>query len=161
MVVAVFVVVSHVTLLLMSRVDSGACHANLFVEGDGFTLGVPLGWVLTRAGGLAFPLTGFSVVLLGVRSSAVTELPLSYVDAAVEVVAVVLVLAVVGAVLDVDLVVGVTLVGLTVAEAGSLAWIGVTFGTRQGTCTELERVKHRGPEREVRLCCLGQHTNGH
>lgn len=145
-VVAVFVVVSHVTLLLTSRVDSSAGHANLFVEGDGFTLGVPLSWVLTRVGGLAFPLAGLSVVLLGVRSSAVTVLPLSYVDAAVEVGAV-LVLAVVGAVLDVDLVVGVALVGLTVAEAGSLAWNRVTFGTKQGTCTELERVKHRGSGR--------------
>lgn len=139
-VVTVFVVVSHVTLVLASRVDSGAAHANLFLEGDGLTLRVPLVGVLTRVGGLAFPLTGFSVVLLGVGSGAVAVLPLSYVDAAVEVVAG-LELAVVGAVLDVDLVVGVTLVRLTVAKQAkaSLALSRVTlvwFGTEQGTCTK-------------------------
>lgn len=112
-VVAVFVVISHVTLVLARLVDSSAAHANLFLEGDGLTLGVPLVRVLTRVGALAFPLTGFSVVLLGVGSGAVTVLPFSCVDTAVEVLAV-LVLAVVGAVLDVDLVVGVALVGFTV-----------------------------------------------
>lgn len=117
-VVAVFVVISHVTLVLTSRLDSCLGHANLFVEGDGFTIGVPLGRrVLARVGGLGFPLASLSVVFFGVWGGAVTELSLSYVDAAVEVLTV-LVLAVVGAVLDVDLGLGVALVRFAVAVVG-------------------------------------------
>lgn len=42
-VVAVFVVISHITLVLTSGLDSSLGHANLFVVGDGFTIGVALG----------------------------------------------------------------------------------------------------------------------
>jgi hypothetical protein len=42
-VVAVFVVISHITLVLTSGLDSGLGHANLFVVGDGFTIRVALG----------------------------------------------------------------------------------------------------------------------
>ena len=128
-VVAVFVVISHITLVLTTGcVDSSLCHANLFVEGDGFTIGVGLlSGVLARVGRVAFPLTGLSVVLLGVGSSALTEVSLGCVDAGVEVLTV-LVLAVVSAVLYVDLGFRVTLVGLTVAdEVRSLALSRVTL----------------------------------
>lgn len=128
-VVAVFVVISHITLVLATGcVDSSLCHANLFVEGDGFTVGVGLlSGVLARVGRVAFPLTGLSVVLLGIGSSALTEVSLGCVDAGVEVLTV-LVLAVVSAVLYVDLGFRVTLVGLTVAdEVRSLALSRVTL----------------------------------
>lgn len=141
-VVAVFVVISHVTFVLLARsVDSSATHVNLFVEGDGLTVRVPgLSWVLARVGGLGFPLTGLSVVFFGVGSSAVTELSLGQVD--------VLVLTLVGAVLNVDLVVGVALVRFTVAEVKSLVWIdSCNVGTRQGTSTERRQVKRRGSGR--------------
>lgn len=128
-VVSVFVVISHVTLVLLTGcVDSSLAHANLFVERDWFTVRVPLGrWVLARAGSLRFPLAGLSVVFFGVGSSAVLEVSLSCVDAAVEVLTVVLRLAVVGTVLDVDLVLRVTLVGFTVAEVKSLVLSRVTL----------------------------------
>jgi hypothetical protein len=117
-VVAVFVVISHITLVLTSGLDS-LSHANLFVERDGFTIGVALrGRVLARVGGLGFPLAGLSVVFFGVWGGAVTVLSLSYVDAGVEVLTV-LVFTVVGAVLDVDLGLGVALVWLAVAKVGS------------------------------------------
>lgn len=128
-VVAVFVVISHVTLVLTTGcVDSSLCHANLFVEGDGFTIGVGLlSGVLARVGRVAFPLTGLSVVLFGVGSSAFAEVSLGCVDAGVEVLTV-LVLAVVSAVLYVDLGFRVTLVGFTVAdEVRSLALSRVTL----------------------------------
>jgi hypothetical protein len=130
MVLAVGVVISHVTLVLLTRwVDSRTAHANLFVEGDGFTVRVPLlSGVLARVGGVAFPLASLSVVFFWVGSSAVTEVFLGGVDAAVEVVTVlVLVLAVVGAVFDVDLGLGVALEGFTIAEVGSLASSRVTW----------------------------------
>ena len=126
-VVAVFVVISHITLMLATGcVDSSLAYANLFVEGDGFTVGVGLlSGVLARVGGVAFPLTGLSVVLFGVGSSALTEVSLSCVDAGVEVV---LSLAVVSAVLYVDLSFRVTLERLTVAdEVRSLALGRVTL----------------------------------
>lgn len=85
------------------------------------------GRVLARVGSLRFPLAGLSVVLFGVRSSAVLEVSLSCVDAAVEVLTVVLRLAVVGTVFDVDLVLGVALVRFTVAEVMSLALSRVTL----------------------------------
>ena len=86
-----------------------------------------LSGVLARVGRVAFPLTGLSVVLLGVGSSALTEVSLGCVDAGVEVLTV-LVLAVVSAVLYVDLGFRVTLVGLTVAdEVRSLALSRVTL----------------------------------
>jgi hypothetical protein len=112
-VVAVFVVISHITLVLATGcVDSSLGYANLFVEGDGFTVGVGLlRRVLARVGRVAFPLTGLSVVLFGVGSSALTEVSLGCVDAGVEVV---LGLAFVSAVLYVDLGFRVTLEGLTV-----------------------------------------------
>jgi hypothetical protein len=126
-VVAVFVVISHITLVLATGcVDSSLAYANLFVEGDGFTVGVGLlSGVLARVGRVAFPLTGLSVVLFGVGSSALTEVSLGCVDAGVEVV---LGLAVVSAVLYVDLSFRVTLEGLTVAdEVRSLALGRVTL----------------------------------
>jgi hypothetical protein len=126
-VVAVFVVISHITLVLATGcVDSSLAYANLFVEGDGFTVGVGLlSGVLARVGGVAFPLTGLSVVLFGVGSSALTEVSLGCVDAGVEVV---LSLAVVSAILYVDLSFRVTLERLTVAdEVRSLALGRVTL----------------------------------
>ena len=125
-VMAVFVVISHVTLVRTTGcVDSSLAYANLFVEGDGFTVGVGgLSWVLARVGRVAFPLTGLSVVLLGVGSSALTEVCLGCVKAGVEVLG----LAVVSAVLYVNLGLRVTLVRLTVAdEVKSLALGRVTL----------------------------------
>ena len=125
-VVAVFVVISHVTLVLLTGcVDSSLAHANLFVEGDGFTVRVPLlSWVLARVGRAGFPLAGLSVVFFGVGSSAVTEVSLSCVEACVEGLG----FAVVRAVLYVDLSFGVALVRLTVAEeVRSLALSRVTL----------------------------------
>jgi hypothetical protein len=119
-VVAVFVVISHVTLVLLTGcVDSSLAHANLFVEGDGFTVGEAwLGRVLARVGGVGFPLASLSVVFFRVGSSAVTEVSLSCVKAGVEVLG----FAVVRSVLYVDLSFRVTLVRLTVAdEVRSLA----------------------------------------
>jgi hypothetical protein len=118
-ILAVFVVISHITLGLASGLDSSLSHANLVGERDGFTIGVALrGGVLARVGGLGFPLAGLSVVFFGVWGGAVTVLPLSYVDAGVEVLTV-LVFTVVGAVLDVDLGLGVALVWFAVAKVGS------------------------------------------
>jgi hypothetical protein len=118
-ILAVFVVISHITLGLASGLDSSLSHANLVGERDGFTIGVALrGGVLARVGGLGFPLAGLSVVFFGVWGGAITVLSFSYVDAGVEVLTV-LVFAVVGAVLDVDLGFGVALVWLAVAEVGS------------------------------------------
>lgn len=97
--------------------------------------------MLARVGRLGLPLAGLSVVLFRVWGSAVTELSLSCVDAAVEVLTV-LVLAVVGAVLDVDLGLGVALVWLAVAIVGSSVMSRVTLGgTRQGTPSGRRRVK--------------------
>jgi hypothetical protein len=145
-VVAVFVVISHVTLVLATGcVDSSLGYANLFVEGDGFTVGVGLlRRVLARVGRVAFPLTGLSVVLFGVGSSALTEVSLSCVDAGVEVV---LSLAFVSAVLYVDLGVRVTLEGLTVAdEVRSLALGRVTL-----VPSKVHAPKEGGSSVEVRM----------
>lgn len=141
-VVAVFVVISHVTLVLLTRsVDCSLAHVNFLVEGDGFTVRVPgLSWVLARVGCLGFPLAGLSVVFFRVGSGAVTELSLSCVEAAVKVV---LVLTLVGTVLYVDLVVGVALVRFTVAEASVVSIDSCNVGTRQGTSIERRRVKRR------------------
>lgn len=145
-VVAVFVVISHITLVLATGcVDSSLGYANLFVEGDGFTVGVGLlRRVLARVGRVAFPLTGLSVVLFGVGSSALTEVSLSCVDAGVEVV---LSLAFVSAVLYVDLGVRVTLEGLTVAdEVRSLALGRVTL-----VPSKVHAPKEGGSSVEVRM----------
>jgi hypothetical protein len=124
-IVAVFVVISHITLVRATGwVDSSTAYANLFVGGDGFTVRVPwLSWVLARVGGVGLPLASLSVVFFGVRSSAAAVVSLGCVDTAVEV----LFFTVVGAVLNVDLGLGVSLVWFTVAEVGSLATSGVTL----------------------------------
>lgn len=152
---AVFVVISHVTVVLLMGwwVDSRTAHANLFVDLDGFTVRVPLlSWVLARVGGVGFPLAGLSVVFFGVGSSTAAVVSLGCVEATVEVLG----FAVVGAVLDVDLGVGVTLVGFTVAEVGSLAMGRVTLVPSK---VHPPNAGGRFGEK-VKLCCLGQHTNG-
>jgi hypothetical protein len=142
-VVAVFVVISHITLVLTSGLDSSLSHANLFVVGDGFTIRVALGGrVFARVGGLRFPLASLSVVFFGVWGGAVTELSLSYVDAGVEVL-MVLVFTVVGAVLDVDLSLGVALVWFAVAKVGWLVMSRVT-------CTLVPGKEHPPSEGGVR-----------
>lgn len=122
-VVTVFVVISHITLVLelgLSRVDGGLVDTDLLVEVvDRLALWVPLGWIVTRVGALVLPRTGVAVVLLGEGSSTGAEVALSYVETTVEVdlgsgSMTGRVVALVSSVLDVELGVGVTLVRLTV-----------------------------------------------
>jgi hypothetical protein len=136
-IVAVFVVISHITLVLATGwVGSSTAYANVFVGSDGFTFRITwLSWVLARVGGVGFPLASLSVVFFGVGSSTAAVVSLGCVDAAVEV----LFFTVVGAVLNVDLGLRVSLVWFTVAEVGSLALGGVTLVPRQGTSTERRR----------------------
>jgi hypothetical protein len=94
-VVAVFVVISHVAVVLFRA---------FFLEANGLTLGRTVGWILAWVSGLVLPLS-----LLYERSRTSTEVSLGGVNARVEVFPVVI------TVLNVDLSVGVTLKGLAVA----------------------------------------------
>lgn len=123
-VVSVFVVISHVPLVftLGVTVNGALLDLHLLVELNWVTLGVTLGWVLTWVGRLVLP-HARSFVLLGEWGGAVAVLTLVDVDARVEVdlsgwSVTGWVLAVVDAVLNVDLSVGVPLVWLSVADAG-------------------------------------------
>jgi len=128
-VVPVFVVVSHISSVSLAFAGRVNCTffgdpGTLFV-GHGLTLGKACFGVVARVGALILPTTLCSV-LLGEGSGTVTEVSLSGVDAGVDVDlgswSVTGVLAVVDVVLDVDLGVGVSLVGLTVAvEPSTLA----------------------------------------
>ena len=131
-VVAVFVVISHINAVLtlltrcwVNRTLLG--DLNLLVELDWLTLGVAGLGVVSWLCGLVLPAACLAVVFLWVRlrSGALTEVSLSYVDTAVEVdlgswsvtglVVVLTAVTVVDTVLNVDLGVGVALVRLTVA----------------------------------------------
>jgi hypothetical protein len=114
-VLAVFVVISHVPLGLAVGVGGGLAYTDLFVELDGFTLWVALGWVVAWLGAFLLPLAGLSVILLGERSCAGTEVSLVDVKAGVVVnLGSWGVTGVVLAVLDVELGFGVALVRLAV-----------------------------------------------
>ena len=115
-----------------------------------------LSGVLARVGRVGFPLTCLSVVVFRVGSSALTEVSLGCVKAGVEVLG----LAVVGAVLYVNLSFRVALVGLTIAdEVRSLALIGATLVPSKVILrTKADQAWRCGWK--MKLCCLGQHTNG-
>ena len=127
-VVAVFVVISHINpvLTLARCVDSTLlCDTHFLVKLHWTTLGKAGLWVCTRLGALVLPAACLAVVLCGVRcrGGTLAVVLLSYVDASIEVdlssgsvTSVELnAFTVVGAVLDVDLGVGVALVRLTVS----------------------------------------------
>ena len=120
---AVLVVVSHVTLVLaFGGVDSGALgDADVLVELHRLSLCVAAGWVVSWTGALVLPAVRLTV-LLAEGNGAVSVFPLGNVEAGVEVDVSTrsvtgAVLAVVRAVFDVDLSVGVTLIRLLVATA--------------------------------------------
>lgn len=121
-VVAVFVVISHVkavTTTFFWCVDGLIFDSDFVAEANGLTLGVTVSWVLTWVGRLVLPTTRSSV-LLGEWGGAVTVVPLGDVDAGIKVDlgswgVTSWVLAVVDAVLNVNLCVGVPLVRLPVA----------------------------------------------
>ena len=118
MVLAVFVVISHVPLGFAAGVDSGLAYTDLLVELYGLTLRVALCWVVTRLSALLLPLAGLPVVLLSEGSRASAEV--SLVDVKTTIVVDLCgrgMTGVVFAVLDVELGVGVSLVRLTVAKA--------------------------------------------
>ena len=133
MVVPVFVVISHINLVLAvggtESVDSSAGLGDLdvLVESYWLTLSVALSSLeLARAGTLVLPAADVAAILFGERGSALAEVSLGYVKTAVEVdlggwSVTGWVLAVVGAVLYVELGVGVAVVGLTVA-VGQPLW---------------------------------------
>jgi len=124
-VVAVFVVISHLTLVRMLSwaVDGGLAYTDLLVESDWVTLWVALSWVVTRLRALVLPAASFAVVLLGVRSGTGAVVLLGYVNTTVDVElgsrgVAGRMLSFVAAVLNVDLVVDVAVVWLTVAVDG-------------------------------------------
>lgn len=141
-VVAVFVVISHVTLVLGSSwaVDGGLAYTDLLVESDWVTLWVALSRVVTRVRALVLPAAGLAVVLLGARSGAGAVVLLGYVNTTVEVVlgsrsVAGRILSLVAAVLNVDLVVDVAVVRLTVA----VKWILVRHHVRWYSVRNAER----------------------
>lgn len=118
-IVAVFVVISHITLVLVlgGCVDRGTIgNLDVLVVLCGVSLGVGSGWVVAGMGALVLPVTG-GTVLLSEGYGAVSVVPLGDVDAGVDVdlgcwgVTRVAVLAV----FDVELSVGVAVVRLVVA----------------------------------------------
>lgn len=121
MVLAVFVVISHIsTVLAFGRsVDCTLFDdVDFFVKRNRLTLGVALFWVVSWVGALVLP-AARSSVLLGERCGSVSVVSLRYVDAGVEVDLGIwsltgVVLSVVDAVLDVELGVGVPSVRFTV-----------------------------------------------
>ena len=127
MVVPVFVVISHINLVLAvggtGFVDGSAGLGDLdvLVESYSFALSVALSSLeLAREGTLVLPTADVAAILFGERGSALAEVSLGDVKTAVEVdlggwSVTGWVLAVVGAVLYVELGVGVAVVGLTVA----------------------------------------------
>lgn len=118
MVLSVFVVISHVPLVLVFGVSVNGTLLDLYllVELNWVTLGVTFSWVLAWVGGLVLPNTRSSVLLCE-WGGAVTEVSLSNVDARVEVdLSSWSVTCFVNTILNVDLSVGVTLVWLTIAD---------------------------------------------
>lgn len=123
-VLALFVVISHVKAVATSfarAVEDTFLDLDLFVEANRLTLAVSFTCYVSRVGALLLPTTRSSV-LLGEWGGAVTKVPLGKIDWVVVVDLCTWsvtgwVLAVVDAVLNFDLSVGVTLVWLVVALA--------------------------------------------